>query len=133
MALVVIVGWAVAAFAGCGSNAGSTVHGKVTLDGEPVTAGSIAFFPTADSGRKAAAAIEQGAYALAKTDGLPPGKYRVEINWPKPTGKKIASADPGMQADEMREVVPPKYNRDSTLTVEITGKDMPKDFDLISR
>jgi hypothetical protein len=57
----------------------------------------------------------------------------VEINWQKPTGRKIASADPGMTADETREVVPAKYNTDSTLTVEIGGGDVEKDFALASR
>jgi hypothetical protein len=127
--------FAAAAFAliaagGCGGKSVSTVHGKVTLDGEPIAAGDIQFLPTGGSSRKAAAPIEQGAYALAPTDALPPGEYRVEIRWPKPTGRKIPSADPGMQADETKEVVPARYNSDSTLKVEIGGGDVEKDFAL---
>src|SRR5262245_5440984 len=91
-----------ASLAGCAQESKSPVHGKVTLDGEPVAAGSIVFLPTNSSGRKAAAAIEQGAYSLAPSDKLPPGGYRVEISWPKPTGRKVPSADPGIQADELR-------------------------------
>jgi hypothetical protein len=121
--------FALALAGGCGGESVSTVHGKVTLDGEPVNGGNIMFLPTGGS-RKAAAAIEQGAYALATTDALPPGEYRVEIRWPKPTGRKIPSADPGMQADETKEVVPAKYNENSTLTVEIGGGDVEKDFAL---
>jgi hypothetical protein len=35
-----------------------------------------------------------------------------------------------MQADETKEVVPAKYNENSTLTVEIGGGDVEKDFAL---
>jgi hypothetical protein len=120
------------ALAGCGLESSSSVHGKVTLDGQPVEAGNIAFLPTAASGRKAAAAIEQGAYALSASDKLVPGSYRVEIRWPKSTGRKIPSADPGMQVDETREAIPEKYNTSSTLTVEIAKGDAAKDFALTS-
>jgi hypothetical protein len=120
------------ALAGCASEGSSPVHGKVTLDGQPVEAGNIAFLPTAASGRKAAAAIEQGAYALSMSDKLPPGSYRVEIGWPKPTGRKIPSADPGMLTDETREAIPGKYNTNSTLTVEIGKGDTEKNFALTS-
>src|SRR5438034_328341 len=86
--------------AGCGTKSSSAVHGKVTLDGEPVATGNIVFLPAATSGPKAAAAIEQGAYAVSAQDKLRPGSYRVEISWRKPTGRKIASADPGIMIDE---------------------------------
>src|SRR6186713_2840818 len=63
---------------GCGGGAAPSIHGKVTLDGEAVTQGSIAFLPTGSGGPKAAAAIEQGAYTISSEDKLVPGKYRVE-------------------------------------------------------
>jgi hypothetical protein len=118
--------------AGCGATSSATVHGKVTLDGEPVATGSIVFL-SAGSGSKAAAAIEQGVYAVSTQDKLAPGSYRVEISWRKPTGKKVASADPGIVIDETREAVPAKYNTDSTLAVEIGTGDVEKDFDLSSK
>ena len=119
--------------AGCGKSLPPTVHGKVTLDSEAVTAGNIAFFSQEAKGSKAAAAIEQGAYAISPQDKLRPGKYRVEISWRKPTGKKISSADPGMMIDETREAVPAKYNTESTLIAEIGSGDAKKDFDLTSK
>ena len=67
------------------------------------------------------------------TDKLLPGSYRVEISWRKPTGRKIASADPGIMIDETREAVPAKYNTDSTLTVEIGSGDVEKNFALTSK
>jgi len=128
---LLIATWAVC-IVGCAQNSAAPVHGKVTLDGESIAAGNIAFLPTAGSGRKAAAAIEQGVYSLTPSDKLSPGTYRVEISWPKPTGRKIPSADPGMQADEMREAVPAKYNSKSELTVEVRSGDDEKDFALSS-
>src|SRR3954469_14483725 len=122
-----------AAIAGCGTNSAPAVHGKVTLDGESVTEGNIAFIPQATKGPKAAAVIEQGAYAIAPQIKLPPGKYRVEISWRKPTGRKIPSADPGITIDETREAMPPKFNAESTLTAEITPANNERDFVLTTK
>jgi len=109
------------------------VHGIVTLDNEPVASGSIVFLPTAGPGKKAAAAIEQGHYSIPATYSLPPGSYRVEISWRKPTGRQIPSADPGIMTDETREAVPIRYNTESTLTAEIASGDVEKNFDLSSK
>ena len=62
-----------------------------------------------------------------------PGKYRVEISWRKPTGRKIPSADPGVIIDETREAVPAKYNSESTLTVEIGSGDVEQNFVLTTK
>lgn len=123
----------VVVLAGCTAEKAASVHGQVTLDGQPVTMGNIVFLPTAGAGRKAAAAIEAGAYSIPAGEKLLPGSYRVEISWHKPTGKKIASADPGMTIDAAREAVPARYNTDSTLTVEIEGGEVAKDFALTSK
>jgi len=124
---------ALIAIAGCGTKPSTAVHGKVTLDGEPVTNGNIVLLSAASSGPKAAAAIEQGSYTVSAQDKLQPGTYRVEISWRKSTGRKIASADPGMMVDETREAVPAKYNTDSTLAVEIGSGNVEKDFALSSK
>jgi hypothetical protein len=118
---------------GCGAKSTPSVHGKVLLDGESVTQGSINFFSQDAKGSKASAAIENGVYALAPESKLLPGKYRVEISWFKPTGKKVASADPGVVIDETREAVPAKYNTNSTLIAEIGSGDAEKDFALTSK
>lgn len=119
--------------AGCGGGSALGVQGSVTLDGEPVANGSIVFLPAAADGPKGAAAVENGKYAIPPETGLKPGKYRVEVSWQKPTGKKIPSADPGMTIDETREAVPAKFNTASTLTAEIDGGDKPLDFALTTR
>ena len=120
-------------FAGCGSNSALPLRGMVTLDDQPVAMGNIVFLPLASGGPKAAAAIENGSYSIPADQGLKPGKYRVEISWHKPTGRKIPSADPGMTIDETREAIPAKYNSDSTLTVDLDGTDKPHNFALTSK
>lgn len=116
--------------AGCGGSEQTALKGKVTLDGVPVENGSIAFYSTAEGGPRAAAAIQNGEYAVPLERGLKPGSYRVEVSWQKPTGKKIPSTDPGFLADETREVVPDKYNVKSTLTADVAAGENIKDFPL---
>ena len=118
---------------GCGATRSPSIHGQVTLDGEVVTNGNIVFLPAAAAGPKGAAAIEQGKYSIPATDKLLPGSYRVEISWHKPTGRKIASADPGMLIDETREAIPAKFNTASTLTVELGSGDEEHDFALSTK
>ena len=47
------------------------------------------------------------------------GVYRVEIRWPKATGKKIVESDSGAEIDEMKEAIPLKFNEKTELTIEI--------------
>ena len=119
--------------AGCGGSATPSLKGKVTFDGVPIASGNIVFLPEQSEGRKAAAAIEDGNYVVPAEEGLLPGKYRVEVSWHKPTGRKIPSADPGIMMDETKEAIPPKYNSDSTLTAELAPGEASKDFALTSK
>jgi hypothetical protein len=120
------------AAAGCGGSDQSTVKGQVTLDGAPVENGHITFYSTAADGAKAAAAIQNGEYAVPAGHGLTPGSYKVEVSWLKPTGKKVPSADPGFTIDETREAIPRKYNADTTLTVDVGPGETVRNFPLTS-
>jgi hypothetical protein len=120
--------------AGCGTSQ-VPVTGTVTLDGQPVTGpGIIAFYPepAADVGGVSAEIVD-GKYDIPAERGAVPGTYRVEITWPKPTGRKLPSADPGMTIDERVEAIPDKYNKNSELKVEISSDKTVHDFDLKSR
>ena len=131
MFLICVLAGFCAALAGCGgSDNRMSVKGKVSLDGEVVDRGSIVFLPTAGVGTKAAAAIEAGEYVVPAEEGLRPGTYRVEVSWSKPTGRKVASADPGMMMDETREAIPAKFNTASTLTAEIAAGENTQNFPL---
>ncbi len=126
-----VLGGLLAAAAGCGPDVAS-VRGKVTLDGQPVDGGTIAFLPAAE-GVAADAPVRAGEYDVPADRNLRPGNYRVEVRWPKPTGKKVPSADPGFTIDQTREAVPAGYNTQSTLTAELGRGENVKDFALTSR
>lgn len=72
------------------------VSGKVTLNGEPLTYGSVAFFPAADKGNTRPDSVHGqlgpgGVYVLQVGDrtGAPPGWYRVSVHaYPPPTETK---------------------------------------------
>lgn len=115
---------------GCSGSGLHAVSGEVSLDGEPVDGGNILFLPTEGEAKRGAAEIVAGKYAIPAQQGLQPGKYRIEIRWDKPTGKQIASGDPGMMMEERVPVVPTKYNAESTLVEEIKTGENKLDFKL---
>ncbi|WP_425618206.1 hypothetical protein NA78x_001905 [Anatilimnocola sp. NA78] len=129
----VLIGAALFAFAGCGSSPLNSISGDVTFDGEPVDGGSIVFLPQSEGGSKGSAEIVAGKYAIPVEQGLPPATYRVEIVWHKPTGKQIPSGDPGMLMEERKQVLPAKFNTQSTLTAVVTAEKKPHDFLLTSK
>jgi len=121
---------------GCsGSNASAT--GTVTYDGTPVDDGSITFVPDKADGRKPVnAPIANGKYTVESGRGLAPGKYKVEITANKKAdgkadgrgdGKK--GADPDLQV-QPKQVLPEKYNKQSTLTADIGSGSNTADFKL---
>jgi hypothetical protein len=123
---------------GCGSG-GPTAEGTVTLDGQPVDGGIIVFMPIGDDGAEgkrppAHAEITGGKYLLDAKGNLRTGKYKVEINWQKKTGKQIPdTSDPGNKKDETKQVIPRKYNTESKETVEITSGSNKRDYTLTSK
>ncbi len=110
------------------------VTGKVTLDGAPVDGGVISFAPKegGEGGGKATpkgGPIVAGKYTLA----LPPGSYRVDINWPKKTGRKVGTpGDPEVLTDETSEAIPSTYNSASTLTADVKAGSTTFNFELQS-
>src|SRR5437763_13135640 len=85
--------------AGCGAGGGAAVSGKVTLDGSPLDDATISFVPLAEGQRQAAwAQIKQGNYAIASSEGLGTGQFRVEIRALRSLGEKINQTDPTLPA-----------------------------------
>ncbi len=57
-------------------------HGKVSVDGEPLTSGSVAFYPTAGGTSRSVPLSSDGTFLLSSTDpqgGLATGEYKVVI------------------------------------------------------
>jgi hypothetical protein len=71
MAIAVLV--ALAIFSGCEQR--TTIHGRVTYEGQPVKKGTITFWPTDGQGPSAGGAIVDGMYSAQ----VGPGKKRVQI------------------------------------------------------
>lgn len=106
------------------------IDGTVTLDGMPLSHGNIRFEPlTADDSTAAGAVIAGGEFHIPREQGLPRGEYRVSISCP---GKLEANqdADEGGLAEEL---VPARYNRDTTLQVTVaSGGRNQFPFDLVT-
>lgn len=106
-------------FAGCGDSGPKRylVGGEVTFKKAPVKLGTISF--RSEAGHTGMAQIIEGKYELPKEVGLPEGKYRVAITYPDP---KVPPPDPNAMPGETppnRELIPSKYNSQSTLTAEV--------------
>ena len=115
----------------------AAVTGTVTLDGEPLEAGTIVFEPIEGTQSPAAGApITKGAFEIARAGGPMAGTYRVKINAPRKTGKKIVAgspAPPGTLVDEVVEAVPARYNSASEERAEIRSGTNKVKFDLQSK
>jgi hypothetical protein len=130
--LLLMVCCANAAGSGCASRV--AVKGEVTLDGQAVGPGNIAFYPEPGTeSRPASAAIIDGKYEIEPSRLPGPGTFKVHISWSKKTGRQIPSADPGFMMDEVQEIIPSRYNVETTLIETLAVGDNVKDFHLMSR
>lgn len=107
---------------GCGDAgpARQPVSGVITLNGKPLPSGTVTFAPL-DGATAATAEIRDGAYQIARSEGPAPGRYQVEINAVKPTGKMIKHPDlPSETIEEVRNIIPVNYNVQTQLAIEVT-------------
>jgi hypothetical protein len=100
------------------------VSGTVTLDGKPLATGAIRFSPSgvSPSGFVVAGGdtIKNGRFSISREMGLVPGTYRVTINAPfAPAERSRAGNAPGRYAQVAKEIIPFKYNAQSTLTTDV--------------
>jgi len=116
---------------GCSSEpAQSKVKGTVTLDGQPLANGLIHFVAVDAGAPTAEAAITAGQYEAV----VPPGEKRVEIRAPKITGKeKVYDTPDSPMVDIVSELLPPRYNVDSTLTMSVGDGEQEKSFELTGK
>jgi len=121
---------AVAALAGCGRDgpARSEVSGRVTFKGQPVSKGKIVFLIA--NGPTAMGDIKDGAYRIDHHGGVPVGSGKVEIESFQDTDKLVHANPTGVKVYETKQVLPPKYNTKTELTIEITRGTSEKNFDL---
>lgn len=119
-----------AALTGCGAPPG--VRGTVTLDGAPVTEGSISFEPADGQGPSAGANITGGRFEIPPASGLKPGKMRVTVRAAVKTGKQVPAgppAPPGTMTDELK-IYPPRGTPPEVREVELRAGDNEVALDL---
>ncbi len=116
---------------GCSSKpTQSTVDGTVTLDGQPLADGLINFVAIDAGAPTAEATITAGQYEAV----VPPGEKRVEIRAPKITGKKKMYDTPDSPTvDVVAELLPRRYNVDSTLKMAVADGEQEKSFELTAK
>jgi hypothetical protein len=129
-----------AAFVGCNRSTRLPVSGTVTVDGQPLAGGEIAFAPASPGqGNSAGAAIERGKYSISADKGLLPGDYKVLIHAFRGTGKKTwdgmgeptAPESQKKYVEQLEQYVPTRYNEATELTASIRpGKSNNVNFDL---
>ena len=137
-ALIFAAGLCAAVLAGCddGGPPRSAVWGEVTVDGDPLPAGTITFTPAA-GGPRASGRISGGQYDLAAAAGPPAGPCRVAIvaadpDGPAP-GEELTPAELAALAENPpppADPLPAVYNTASTLTRAVAPGPNHFDFDL---
>ena len=138
--LIAVLTAAAAACAGCNRSGRLPVSGTVTVDGQPLASGDIAFAPASPGpGNSAGAAIERGKYSISAEQGLLPGDYKVSIHAFRGTGKKnwdgmgdpTAPESQKKYVEQLEQYIPPRYNDSTELTASIRpGKANSLNFDL---
>ena len=104
------------------------VSGTVTLDGKPLTSGSVLLVPKG-TGPAVGGEIVEGAFSLSEAEGPVPGPYRVEILSIQPTGQMVPDPEGGKDGtmEERKNVIPDRYGKRSQLKAEVT-KEGPNAF-----
>jgi hypothetical protein len=101
------------------------------VDGVPVAKGQIRVFALAAGGVGTHGEIEDGRYDIPADRGPSAGTYRVEIVSLRHTGRKVRDPDTDALVDEVVNVLPRRYNAESTLQISYDpGSDQPHDFAL---
>ena len=101
------------------------ISGLVTLDGKPLAAGMILFYPVKGNDLNilvnGGAMIKDGYFSIPRAAGLIPARYNVVISGPEPNRRRRADRrEPARDDVVAKEVIPARYNSESNLTVEIT-------------
>jgi hypothetical protein len=129
IAAIFLVGLIAAGLVGCGESGPvrAPVVGQVTVGGKPLAAGRILFTPIEPNhGPAASSRIINGEYKLSKEEGPVVGENRVEVEADLPIG--FALDDEAAFAKRGKPLppnpIPPAFNTESTLAVEIKAGDV---------
>ena len=120
---------AAAVLPGCGAST-ATVSGEVTIDGQPLDNGVIAYAPADGPGASATAVVEKGKYRLQTT----PGAKWVQISAPIVVGQRKEYNSPNAPSvDISEERLPERYNAKTELKFELKPGANVKDWTVESK
>jgi hypothetical protein len=106
---------------GCADPTGGreAVSGEVLFKGKPLDQGMIQFLPAEGQDTTSGGLISAGQYAVAKKDGLKPGKYKVIISSGDPKVHAPPDELPGAPFPVAKERLPKEYNTQTKQVVEL--------------
>ncbi len=119
-----------AAIAGCGGVYDATVEGVVTLDGNPVPAGAVAFIPSSGGPSAYAQSDTSGNYEVftGMEAGLSPGEYAVTVVAREdPTAKQSNFEGPPPPG---KQITPLWYGSSKTSPLKYTVEAGANDYDI---
>jgi len=115
---------------GCDNKNEGTVSGSVTIDGVAPKEGAIDFIPADGQSRTAGTAITDGRYEAH----VPVGKMVVEIRVSKIVGqRKLYNTPDSPTQPILEQMLPPKYNSQSELQLDVKPGDNHKDYQLTTK
>ena len=101
--------------------------GEVYIDGAPLKKGLIRFVPTGGASRPADGRVLDGKYEVK----APSGECRVEVTASKVIGKrKMYDTPDSPEVDDVAELVAPRFNAQTILTVTVVPGHQEKRFDV---
>ncbi|MEW4456239.1 hypothetical protein AB1L30_26475 [Bremerella sp. JC817] len=132
LALSLGLAFVLLATVGCGGGRTDLipVQGKVTLDNQPLEKGKITLEATDGRGGVEGGDIINGEYSLKTTAG----SKAVKIHAEKVVGqKKTYNTKDSAVEDVAVEAIPPRYNRNTELAIEVSTTETEHSFELTSK
>ncbi|QDU60074.1 hypothetical protein Pan216_09110 [Planctomycetes bacterium Pan216] len=112
--------FAILVCSGCGQGRRVPIQGTVTFDGRAVEEGVIYFDPITP-GLSGIAPIRAGAFTIPASKGPTPGKSRVSIQAYEHRGRTEPDEfKPGRRIAVKDQIIPPEYNDQSKLAVDVS-------------
>ncbi len=116
---------------GCSDPTKGEVSGTVKVNGEPAKQGAITFIPVDGKSSTAGAKITDGQFMAPD---VPVGTVKVQIRVSKIVGQtRIYNTPDSPIQDIMEEVLPPKYNDQTELLLDVKSGKNEQDFDLTAK
>lgn len=116
---------------GCGNSKRLPVKGEVSIDGTPVQEGFMNFTPLPGTeGPTAGAKIADGKYEIDPLKSLFEGNYVVSIKVWKQSKRVTEDFATGERERGIIQILPPKYNSESELTLELVRGEDTYNFEL---